>query len=113
MNREVPMWVSATDFTLRSSVRRSLLRIAIGCTSFRKRLGQWPTSVEELIPTDLGEVPLDLFNRQPIRIRIDADSIVIYSVGPDCVDDSGHDDDRETPPWGKDITFRIRRRQSN
>ena len=55
--------------------------------------GDWPTSLEDLVPTYLPRLPLDMFDGQPLRYRVTEDGHpVLYSIGID------YDDDGGTPP---------------
>ena len=52
--------------------------------------GNYPGSLEALIPEHLDELPLDPVDREPLRyLRIDDDSYKLYSIGPDQKDDGG------------------------
>lgn len=63
--------------------------------------GQPPASLDDLAPGILAEVPRDPFSQQdeqPLVYRREGDSFVLYSVGPNEVDDGGVSD--ETPLSG-------------
>lgn len=52
--------------------------------------GNYPVSLEALIPAPLDELPIDLVDREPLRYqRIDDDSYKLYSVGFDLEDGGG------------------------
>ena len=71
------------------SQRRDATVVAIALARFHVRNGAWPRSLAELVPTLLPEVPVDVFDGQPIRYRRPRSGPIIYSVGPDRVDDAG------------------------
>jgi len=81
--------------------------VALAIEHYRAEHGHWPTTLEDLTRNYLTEIPLDPFDRKPLRFRQRVDHVVIYSVGPDGVDDDGNvsNDDRATP--GTDIGFRL------
>jgi hypothetical protein len=56
-------------------------RIAVAVEEFRAGTGHPPASLAELVPRYLGAVPIDPFNGEPLKYRLDADSYTIYSVG--------------------------------
>jgi hypothetical protein len=56
---------------------------------YRLARGNWPTSLNDLVPAFLGEVPTDPFDGKPLRLRRLADGVVIYSVGLDGIDNGG------------------------
>ena len=41
------------------------------------------------MPAQLKQVPLDPYDGKPLRYRLRADGAVVYSVGPDLIDDGG------------------------
>jgi hypothetical protein len=79
---------------LRHTARLRTAAVALAAESHRKtHQGRWPDKLAELVPAFLHELPLDPYDGQPLRYRVHDDSIVIYSVGPDLVDDGGRIDD--------------------
>jgi hypothetical protein len=50
---------------------------------FRRERDCWPKSLTELCPEFLAQVPDDPYSGKPLQLRVAADGIVIYSVGPD------------------------------
>jgi hypothetical protein len=55
----------------------------------------YPTSLTQLCPAYLSGVPGDLFDQdRPFKYRLSGSKYVLYSVGPDGVDDGG----RRLPP---------------
>lgn len=66
--------------------------IAIALVLFHRQHDRWPTKLAE-VPTELlPKTPLDQFNGQPLRYKLQDAAPLIYSVGPD------RDDDNGTPP---------------
>ena len=85
---------------------------AIAVERFRLTHGQFPESLNELVPQFLSAVPGDPFDGQPLRYHRLANGYVVYSVGRDGHDDGG----REKPAdWNSsdkttyDITFTVER----
>jgi hypothetical protein len=56
---------------------------------FRLHQGRWPGSLEELRPTYLQQILADPYDGRPLRFRRLPDGVLIYSVGPDGVDNGG------------------------
>jgi hypothetical protein len=91
--------------------KHAYLRSAIVCLAaerHRRQHGAWPAAAADLVPNELSAVPADPYDGQPIRLHPVADGIVVYSVGPDMVDDGG----KPSPgkPWkvsGKDCGYRL------
>lgn len=60
---------------------------------FRAEQGRWPEAPEELVPEYLEELPNDPFADAPLRYVKDGGGFVLYSVGPNLVDEQGVDSD--------------------
>jgi hypothetical protein len=90
---------------------RAQLRCAIVATAaerYRRAKGQWPTTLAAL--KDAGfiqEVPNDLYDGKPLRMRRLDDGLVIYSVGPDGQDNGGHLDRKNPIAAGSDLGFQL------
>ncbi|UCG34379.1 MAG: hypothetical protein JSU68_07015 [Phycisphaerales bacterium] len=101
LSRSVILWA-------RSVAGLRCAQAGLAAERFRLATGRWPESLEELVPEYLDAVPLDPFDEKPLRYRVEADRVVIYSIGEDEVDDGGqlvHPERRkETPP---DAGFRL------
>jgi hypothetical protein len=86
------------------------LRCAVAALAgerYRRAHGRWPESLAALVQAGyLREVPADPFDKQPLRLRVRPDGLVIYSVGPDGRDDGGKID-RATPSPGTDQGFQL------
>ncbi|HJT32299.1 MAG TPA: hypothetical protein VJ783_09675 [Pirellulales bacterium] len=84
-------------------------RVAVAIERFRLRHAKLPESLDALVPEFLPEVPLDPFDGQPLRYRVDEAAYKVYSVGPDETDQDGQVTDAlvGTPP---DLVFRVRLR---
>ncbi len=48
-----------------------------------------PASLQELVPKYLPRVPVDPFGDQPLRYRAQSTNWLLYSVGPDRIDNGG------------------------
>jgi hypothetical protein len=51
--------------------------------------GHLPATLSDLVPAYLRQVPDDPFGEGPLRSKLDGDTLLIYSIGPDGVDDDG------------------------
>ena len=85
-------------------------RLFLAVAWFRRKDGQLPETLEQLIPAYIGEIPNDPFDEQPLRYaRVNDRHWKIYSVGADRVDNGGD----AAPPnhgifSGKDIALASR-----
>lgn len=68
---------------------RDAVQVAIALELYRRRHGEYPTALEQMVPALLPQVPPDRFTGQPVRYRIANGSLAVYSVGVDRDDDGG------------------------
>jgi hypothetical protein len=59
-----------------------------------------PARLEELVPAYLSKVPQDPFTGQPMIYRLQGTNWLLYSVGPDRVDNGGRPAARTSSPSG-------------
>jgi hypothetical protein len=81
-------------------------RVAIAAARYRLDHGGLPTTLVELIPEYLDEIPVDPFDGKPLRFSQANGNWTVYSVGPDGKDDSGMPYDSKTEKG--DLTFTLR-----
>lgn len=53
------------------------------------KTGKYPYTMQELVPEYLSELPVDTFNKNPIKLTNLGLNLVPYSYGPDTTDDHG------------------------
>ncbi len=98
--------LSGPNFGIEEDLARAArIRCAIAalqCEQLRMRSKQWPAKLEEL-----PEVPLDPFTGKPLLLKRTDRGIVIYSVGPDGIDNGGTFVDLLRPKEGHDIGFQL------
>lgn len=89
-------------------------KAALGVERYRlANHNQLPNSLEDLVPSFLAAEPIDPFDGKPLRFKKLAKGYVIYSVGPDGIDDGGKE--RKEPPNADqksenyDVTFIVDR----
>jgi hypothetical protein len=81
----------------RIAAEDSCAKAAVAMTCYRLDHGSMPSRLDDLVPTYLDAVPADPFDDKPIRLAVKADLWIIYSIGPDGVDDGGTE-----MAWDKD-----------
>ena len=62
---------------------------AVAMTRYRLDHGTLQAHLSDLVPTYLEAVPTDPFDGHPLRLAIKNNTWIIYSVGPNQVDDGG------------------------
>jgi hypothetical protein len=93
------------DATARGIALRDLVRMAIAAQRYRLQTGAWPAQAADLVPQYLSAVPVDPFDGQPLRFVVNADELLLYSIGKDGRDDGGSDPDGRGEP---DIAVRLK-----
>lgn len=63
--------------------------IAIALARFHRARGEWPDSLEALVPEFLPTLPLDPETALPYRYELLAAGPMVWSTGPDGIDDGG------------------------
>jgi hypothetical protein len=74
---------------------------------YRLAEGQFPETLQALVPEYLAAVPEDPIDLQPLRYRRDEEGYVVYSIGTNGVDDGGLASDVINEG---DLTFILRQR---
>ncbi|MGE5609293.1 MAG: hypothetical protein ACM359_08570 [Bacillota bacterium] len=85
-------------------------RIGLAIARYRMEHGQLPARLEDLCPAYLNEIPTDPFDGQPMRLKIEGEQAVVYSVGPDQKDDGGVKSESRGRPG--DISFQVKKRKA-
>ena len=85
-------------------MRCSILMVA--SERYRQANGRWPGQLKDLVPNYLANVPLDPFTGDELKMRQLPEGLVIYSVGPNRIDDGGQVE-RIAGKDVQDIGFRL------
>jgi ABC-type transport system involved in multi-copper enzyme maturation permease subunit len=81
--------------------------VALAVERYRRKYGRWPDTLDALVPAFLPEVPLDPHDGKRLRYRRLTDGVVIYSVGPDLIDDGGKLDRLNRSGGGMDVGVQL------
>jgi hypothetical protein len=73
------------------------LIVLLALERFRQQKGTLPKRLEELTPQLLKAVPLDPYVGKPLRYKRLDHRVIVYSVGPDMIDNGGKIDGRMVP----------------
>ncbi|MBX7259490.1 MAG: hypothetical protein K1Y02_24230 [Candidatus Hydrogenedentes bacterium] len=74
---------------LRWSVRSRLFQCLLAVERFRRDRSLLPASIEELTPSYCASAPIDPYSGMPMKLRPAENGFVVYSVGPNQIDDGG------------------------
>ena len=81
----------------RVAARIRLLTVELALRCYRSEEGPVPVDLKNLIPKHLKLLPADPFSGQPLVYRAQGTNWLLYSVGPDGVDDGGVSVGRPVP----------------
>lgn len=94
----VPALGASTRSIFRTDMQHQVLLTAIAAERYRLANGDWPKTLQDLVPEFMDDVPTDVYVDKPLRYRHEGDAIVIYSLGPDETDQSGRPYDETGNP---------------
>jgi len=78
-----------TDRYFVGLARMRCAQACMGAERYRLETGDLPSSLDELIPAFIDNIPADPFANKPMRFRVTELGIVIYSIGPNEEDNGG------------------------
>jgi hypothetical protein len=89
----------------RADATRQAARLAVAAFLYREKNGHFPENLNDLTPEFIFSLPTDPFDGKPMKLKRTDHGIVVYSVGPDMVDNGGapFDSIKQTG----DITFKV------
>jgi hypothetical protein len=64
-------------------------RVGLACRVLKGRTGQYPETLDALVPGLLTEIPIDPFTGKPLVYRRDGEGFIVYSLGSNLKDDGG------------------------
>jgi hypothetical protein len=67
---------------------------AVAMTRYRLDHGTLPVHLNDLVPAYLDAVPIDPFDGKALRLIVKSDRSIIYSIGPNGLDNGGVKIDR-------------------
>jgi hypothetical protein len=80
--------------------------VAVAAERYRRDRRDWPKSLDALVAAKLlASVAIDPYDGKPIRLRETPEGLIVYSLGPDMIDDDGKlaPDNRNTPATTPDF----------
>lgn len=85
--------ISESDISLQ---QRDGTLVAIAMELYHRKTGDYPLTLNQLVPQFLPTVPPDRYDGKPLRYKLVKDHPVLYSIGVDRIDSGG------SPPKAKD-----------
>ena len=96
----------------RDDARHAALDVALASQQYQRIHGEFPESIEQLVPKFLDSIPIDPMDAAstPLRYRRESDgTAVVWSVGIDGIDDGGDVELKDVKDViDKDTGYRIR-----
>ncbi len=80
----------SNDTFIRRTIELRTLIVSLAVRAFQLEHGRLPATLSELTPDLLPTIPADPFDGLPLKYRVAGDRAVLYSVGPDGVDNGGN-----------------------
>lgn len=71
--------------------------LAVALERYRRAHGAWPETLAALVPNDLAQLPLDPYTGTPLHYAVRESGPVVWSVGPDRVNDAARSIDSSMP----------------
>jgi hypothetical protein len=71
------------------NTRLTLIQLAARLAAYRARQGHYPATLDELTPTELRELPRDIYRAKPFVYRVSSGGYLLYSTGLNGTDDGG------------------------
>jgi hypothetical protein len=88
-------WVAIehmADAEDRAAVYRDMAQLVFALAAYRAEHGEYPADLAALAPKYIPAVPEDIFSTGPLHYRREGEGYVLYSIGPNGVDDGGRND---------------------
>ena len=85
----VPSFDSILTAMDRTIARQEAVIAALTTYRYFATNGEWPNRLEDVAPDFIDKLPVDQINGEPIRMTIENDAPLFYSVGNDGDDDGG------------------------
>ncbi len=101
-----PAVAHCSEAAARADAQHDVLRLAVAVCRFQARHNRFPSDPSELVPDCIAAVPRDPFDGKPLRMKKTEGKLVVYSIGPDAIDNGGAPFDRQKKTG--DIPFTVR-----
>lgn len=86
-------------------MRRDLWHLSFALGQYRRKIGQFPAKLEELLPEYIKKLPTERYTEKPLKYQTDGKGILVYSIGRDEEDHQGYDGDNPDGPRYDDIAI--------
>lgn len=101
----LPALVKVSEADTRVNAQMNCASVAMACERYRLKHKKYPEALADLSKDLLAEVLIDPYSGKPVQYKKTDDGCVVYSFGPDRIDNGGQPMDRGYQKG--DITFRL------
>ena len=104
----LPSYSNVSRAEDRWAMRADITKLGFALAIYRADRGSYPAKLAELVPKYAAEIPKDIFNDRELHYKPDGDGYLLYSVGPNGIDDGGlgPDDCKNGEDWD-DLALRV------
>lgn len=96
----IPVFCKTDAAQARHEVNLAQSKTALALMRYRRDNGSYPSTLSLLVPRYISEVPIDVFDGQPMRYRLEGSGYILYSVSVNLEDDNGvHNDAWRNGDW--------------
>jgi hypothetical protein len=81
------------------------VELAFVLAAYQRDHGCYPETLDKLAPKYVDKIADDLFSSEPLIYQLEGKGYLLYSVGPNGIDDEGRGN--EDLPWGDDLSIRM------
>src|SRR5690606_9234408 len=85
----LPALIKSSDKFARAQVEIDLAVVACALERHRLQTGDYPDSLDALLPRFLSTLPADVVNGEPLKYGREEGSFILYSVGMDLQNNYG------------------------
>ncbi len=105
----LPSVARAVEADVRNRTHLNTAIVAVAAARYRQDHGEYPASLNALVPAYLDAVPLDPVDGEPLRYRVFDGGFVAYSLARNGTDENGEEfEDQQF--WNEgDLTFTVER----
>jgi hypothetical protein len=82
-------WLDGLEAVARAEANVACTALALAAAAHQAARGAYPVDGSALVPEFIARVPMDPFSGEPLRLLPQEGGLIIYSVGPNGVDDGG------------------------
>jgi hypothetical protein len=101
----LPAFSRVQDAADRDEQVQRNLHVAFALANYQRDRGRYPAKLDELVPRYLPAIPDDLFSGKALIYRPSEKGYLVYSVGPNGIDEGGST--LEDNPPGDDLSVRM------